>query len=113
MASTIHGAGKGLFLKPHITIAEDLYLPYSGILATDSTGDTLMKIRDGIYVKGSVQYSFSTTGNIYTNLVAMCNERISQDMVRSNQGEIVYWGCNDCLLGTGQLRSRYFIHLCL
>jgi len=47
-----------------------------------------MEIRDGIYVKGSVQYSFSTTGNIYTNLVAMCNERISQDMVRSNQGEI-------------------------
>jgi hypothetical protein len=48
----------------------------------------MMEIRDGIYVKGSVQYSFSTTGNIYTNLVAMCNERISQDMVRSNQGEI-------------------------
>ncbi len=47
-----------------------------------------MEIRDGIYVKGSVQYSFSSTGNIYTNLVAMCNERISQDMVRSNQGEI-------------------------
>jgi hypothetical protein len=30
MASTIHDAGKGLFLKPHITVAEDLCLPYSG-----------------------------------------------------------------------------------
>ena len=93
MASTIHGAGKRLFLKPHITIAEDFYLPYSGILATELTDperrdDKLMEIRDGIYVKGSVQYSFSTTNNIYTNLVAMCNERVSQDMIRSNQSEI-------------------------
>jgi hypothetical protein len=93
MASTIHGAGKGLFLKPHTTIAEDFYLPYSGILATELTDaerhdDKLMEIRDGIYVKGSVKYSFPTTDNNYLNLMAMCNERISQDMVRSNQGEI-------------------------
>ena len=97
MASTIHGAGKGLFLMPHITSAEDFYLSYSGILATELTDterrdDKLMEICDGIYVKGSVQYSFSTRNNIYTNLVAMCNERISQDIFRSNQGEITVSG---------------------
>jgi len=97
MPSTIPDAGNGLFVKTHITISEDFYLPYSGYLITDLTDldkgdDKIMALRDGIYVKGSEIYIFEVTGHRYSNLMAMCNERLAQDMVYANNGEFTNSG---------------------
>jgi len=92
MPSTIVGAGNGLFLRAHTTIAEDIHLPYSGRLVTglkdfDLHDDKILGLREGIHVRESENYVFEISGNNYTYMVAMCNERLAQDMVYANQGE--------------------------
>jgi len=47
-----------------------------------------MLIRDNILIRGSREYEFVTTSNTYVNLMAMCNERLSHDMIWANHGEI-------------------------
>ena len=89
--STIPHAGQGLFLKPGVEISEDLRLPYTGDIVSsaeliDKDDDKVLCMRDELYVRGSSQMRFEITGNIYANYMSKCNERVSQDVVRSNHG---------------------------
>ena len=91
MPSTIPHAGQGLFLKLGVEISEDFLLPYTGDIVSsaeliDKDDDKVLCMRDELYVRGSSQMKFEITGNIYDNYMSKCNERVSQDVVRGNNG---------------------------